>query len=184
MKKTILTLLMAFFAFTTFAQNKEMTIHVPSGYQGFLEYGNSWHFNKAMSTGINLSTTHGFYYNGHVFVGVGVGIDFDENLFMLPFYTNVRYLFINDKFISPFMSLRLGSFISNNIGAYGDFGVGVRFASKRDFAVNVMVVGSYFSKVNYGHDVSEVDEFGYPYTQYVTERISPSHISLRLGIEW
>jgi len=184
MKKIIFTLFLALFAFTTFAQNEETNIRVPNGYQGFLEYGNSWHFNKAMTTGINFSTTHGFYYNGHVFVGVGVGLEFDENYFMMPFFANMRYLFINDKFVSPFVTLRLGSFVSENIGAYGDLGVGIRFASKRDFAVNVMLVGSYFSTIDYSHYVNEVDEYGYPYSDYVTERINPSSISLRLGIEW
>ena len=64
MKKTILTLIMAVFAITAFAQNEDS--RVPNGYQGFLEEGNTWHFNKDMTTTIHLSTTHGFYFNEHI----------------------------------------------------------------------------------------------------------------------
>ena len=181
MKKSILTIVMVIFAITAFAQN-ETEFRTPSGYQGFLEYGNSWHFNKALSTGINLSTTHGFYYNGHVFVGVGFGFDTDlENYTLVPFYANLRYVFTNGKLVSPVASLRLGSYLSDNIGAYGELAFGVRFASKRDFAVSIMAVGTYYDKIKYGHNV--YDENGC-YVQYVTEKISPSSISLRFGIEW
>ena len=36
MKKTILTIIMAVFAFTAFAQNGESQVRTPEGYQGFL----------------------------------------------------------------------------------------------------------------------------------------------------
>ena len=177
MKKTILTLVLAIFAITAFAQNEENNVRVPSGYQGFLEYGNSWHFDKSRSNGFNLSTTHGFYYNGHIYVGIGFGFDFKESFLLTPFYTNLRYVFNNNKFASPVASLRLGSYVSDeNIGSYGDLAFGVRFASKRDFAVNVMVVGSYYDTFEHGY---------YDYSgQYVAEKINPSCISLRIGIEW
>lgn len=182
MKKTILTIVMAIFAITAFAQNEKEGYRIPSGYQGFLEYGNSWHFNKTMSTGINLSTTHGFYYNGHIFVGIGIGFDFDmEHYVLVPIYANLRYVFSNSKFVSPVASLRLGSYLSDNIGAYGELAFGVRFASKRDFAVSVMAVGTYYDNIQYSHPV--YDENGC-YVQYVTEKLNPSCISLRIGIEW
>lgn len=182
MKKTILTVVLAIFAITAFSQNETPKFRIPSGYQGFLEYGNSWHFNKTMSTGISVTTTHGFYYNGHVYVGVGFGFDFDEHFLMVPFYANVRYVFSNRGFVSPVASLRLGSFMSSsNIGAHGELGFGVRFASKRDFAINVMAVGSYYDNVEYGHYV--YDDNGCC-GNYVTEKINPSSVSLRIGIEW
>lgn len=182
MKKSILTIVMTLFVITAFAQNEENNVRVPSGYQGFLEYGNGWHFNKTMPTSINLSTTHGFYYNGHIYVGVGFGFDFDKNICIVPFYANLRYVISNHTFASPVVSLRLGSYASDiNIGAYGDLAFGVRFASKRDFAINVMVVGTYYDNVEYGHSV--YDENGC-YVDYVTEKINPSCISLRIGIEW
>ena len=186
MKKTILTLIMAVFAITAFAQNEDS--RVPNGYQGFLEEGNTWHFNKDMTTTIQLSTTHGFYFNEHIYAGLGVGFEFNSDYFLMPFYTNLRYVFNNNKAISPIVSLRLGSYISDNMGAYGDLAFGVRFASKRDFAVTVLVAGTYYDKLKYNYtiDNSYYDEEGeWHYDcETVEKTINPSGISLRVGIEW
>jgi hypothetical protein len=187
MKKTILTLIMAVFAITAFAQNEDS--RVPNGYQGFLEEGNTWHFNKDMTTTIQLSTTHGFYFNEHIYAGLGVGFEFNSDYLLVPFYTNLRYVFNNKKAISPIVSLRLGSYISDNMGAYGDLAFGVRFASKRDFAVTVLLAGTYYDKFtetyyNYGNEY--YDEEGVWHSDYelVEKTINPSGISLRVGIEW
>ena len=171
---------MLFMAMSVFAQEQEAKVRVPSGYQGFLEQGNTWHFDKNMPNSISLSTTHGFYFNGHIFAGVGFGIDFNNDYTLVPFYSNLRYQFNNTKVVSPVISLRLGSFIGDNLGAYGDLAFGVRFASKRDFAVNVMVAGTYYDKVSDYY--SYYDEHGNYYHGY--HDISPSGVSLRIGIEW
>ena len=137
---------MLFMAMSLFAQEdvnyNPAKVRVPSGYQGFLEQGNTWHFDKNMPNSISISTTHGFYFNGHIFAGVGFGVDFNKDRALVPFYTNLRYQFNNTKVVSPIVSLRLGSFIGDDMGAYGDLAFGVRFASKRDFAVSVMVAGT------------------------------------------
>ena len=180
MKKVMLSIVMLFMAMSVFAQEQEAKVRVPSGYQGFLEQGNTWHFDKNMPNSISLSTTHGFYFNGHIFAGVGFGIDFNNDYTLVPFYSNLRYQFNNTKVVSPVISLRLGSFIGDNLGAYGDLAFGVRFASKRDFAVNVMVAGTYYDKVSDYY--SYYDEHGNYYHGY--HDISPSGVSLRIGIEW
>ena len=156
-----------------FAQEQETNIRVPSGYQGFLEEGNTWHFDKDMPHGMSLSTTHGFYFNGHIYVGVGIGIDWNKNYGFVPIYTNVRYQFNNTKFVSPIVSLRLGSYMGDDMGAYGDLAFGVRFASKRDFAVSVLLAGTYYDKIK-----------EYDYYNDTNYKVSPSGISLRIGIEW
>jgi len=179
MKKVILSLVMLLMTVGVFAQ-EEGNVRVPSGYQGFLEEGNTWHFDKNMPNGISISTTHGFYFNGHIFAGVGFGFDFNKDDVLVPFYTNVRYQFNNNKVVSPVISLRLGSFIGDDMGAYGDLAFGVRFASKRDFAVNVMVAGTYYDKISDYY--SYYDEEGNYF--HGTREISPSGVSLRIGIEW
>ena len=185
MKRTILTIILAVFAITAIAQNEETSIRVPNGYQGFLEEGNSWHFDKNMPTSINLSTTHGFYFNGHMFVGVGLGFEFNSDFVMVPFYTNLRYVFNNHSTVSPVLSLRLGSYLSQDIGAYGDLAFGVRFASKKDFAVNVCLAGTYYDRMEVSEWVEEYDEHNvYVSGHYVQHIVSPSGISLRIGIEW
>ena len=143
MKKVILSLVILLMATSMFAQETEISnpakVRVPSGYQGFIEQGNTWHFDKNMPNSISLSTTHGFYFNGHIFAGIGLGVDFNNDRALVPFYTNVRYQFNNTRVVSPIVSLRLGSFVGDGLGAYGDLAFGVRFASKRDFAVSAMV---------------------------------------------
>ena len=181
MKKLVLAFVMLFMATSVFAQEQESKVRVPNGYQGFIEQGNTWHFDKNMPNSISLSTTHGFYFNGHIFAGIGLGVDFNNDHALVPFYTNLRYQFNNNKVVSPVISLRLGSFLSDDMGAYGDLAFGVRFASKRDFAVSVLVAGTYYDKIkDYVYEYN--DELGYNVN---TERpISPSGVSLRIGIEW
>ena len=176
MKKVILSLVMLLMATSMFAQEKDVPnpakVRVPSGYQGFFEQGNTWHFDKNMPNCISLSTTHGFYFNGHIY-----GVDFNEDRALVPFYTNLRYQFNNTRVVSPIISLRLGSYVGDGLGAYGDLAFGVRFASKRDFAVSAMVAGTYYDKIN------EHYYDGYNHTQEARQ-LSPSGISLRIGIEW
>ena len=184
MKKTVLTLVMALFTIAAFAQNEENKSYIPNGYQGFLEESNCWHFDKNMPATIQLSTTHGFYFNDHIYAGIGLGLEFNSDYFLMPFYTNVRYVFLNKKAVSPFVSMRLGSFVSDNMGAYGDLALGVRFSSKKDFAVSVMVAGTYYDNLNYYYYDEYQDAQGYWHNDYVQGKINPSGISLRVGIEW
>ena len=185
MKRLILSVVMLFMAVSVFAQKEETKVRVPNGYQGFLEQGNTWHFDKEMPNCISLSTTHGFYFNGHIFAGVGFGIDFNNDYTLVPFYSNLRYQFNNTKAVSPILSLRLGSFIGDNMGAYGDLAFGVRFASKRDFAISVMVAGTYYDKLTEHYYTNEYyDAYGEWHYDYVEKKLNPSGISLRVGIEW
>lgn len=185
MKKTILTLVMALFAITMFAQNEENSVRIPSGYQGFLEYGNNWTvFDKEMPNTIGLTTTHGFYFNGHMFAGIGIGFDACSDFGLFPIYANVRYVFSNKSAVSPFMSLRLGSYISEQVGAYGDFAFGVRFASKRDFAISMMVAATYYDKMTFSNWEDYQDENGEWHGHQIEKTVNPSSVSLRIGIEW
>ncbi len=185
MKKTILTIVMALFAITTFAQQEESQFRVPSGYQGYLEYGNSWHvFDNQMPNTINLSTTHGFFFNSHMFMGIGIGVDACSEVGLFPIYANLRYVITNKSAVSPLLSLRLGSYISEKVGAYGDLAFGVRFASKRDFAVSLMVAATYYDKMTYSIWEDYQNEEGEWFGGYVYKTVNPSSISLRIGIEW
>ena len=80
---------MLFMAMSVFAQEQEAKVRVPSGYQGFLEYGNTWTvFDKEMPNTLGLSTTHGFYFNGHIYAGIGIGFDACRDLTLVPIYGN------------------------------------------------------------------------------------------------
>ena len=185
MKKVILSLVMLFMATSIFAQEQESNVRIPSGYQGFLEYGNTWTvFDKEMPNMLGLSTTHGFYFNGHMFAGIGIGFDACQDFALVPIYGNMRYVFSNKSAVSPFMSLRLGSYVSEKVGAYGDIAFGVRFASKRDFAISMMVAATYYDKMTYSVYESYENEYGEWHSHYIDKTVNPAGVALRIGIEW
>jgi hypothetical protein len=189
MKKVILSLVMLLLTAGVFAQEQDVPnpakVRIPSGYQGFLEYGNNWTvFDKEMPNTIGLSTTHGFYFNGHMFAGIGLGIDACREFALVPIYANLRYVISNKSTVSPFMSLRLGSYISEQVGAYGDFAFGVRFASQKDFAVSIMVAATYYDKMTYTDWEDYQDADGIWQSNRIEKTVNPSSVSLRIGIEW
>ena len=186
MKKIFLTLVMALFAIGAFAQNDETTgVRIPGGYQGFFEMGNTMlHFDKNISTTIQLSTTHGGYFNEHLYAGAGIALEWNRDYTLVPIYANVRYVFLSRSVVSPLVSLRAGSFINENIGAYVDLAAGVRFASKRDFAVSILLTGTYYGNITRTYNEQWEDAQGYYHYEMVERQINPSGIGLRVGIEW
>jgi hypothetical protein len=184
MKKLLLLTIVLLMTASAFAQEQETNVRVPSGYQGFLEYGNTFVFNENTDNTINLSTTHGFYMNGHMYVGIGLSLDINNKRTLIPIYANLRYVFFNDRTTSPVLGLRLGSFVSSNVKPYGDIAVGVRFASKRDFAINLMVTGTYYDNIYAGYGRDYYDENGVLQYEYHEIKYNNSGIAFRLGIEW
>ncbi len=176
MKKVFLTTVVALLsAMFSFAQESE--IRIPNGYQGFFEEGNLFHFDGESS--INLSTTHGFYFGGKTFVGVGIGAEFNNDYILVPFFTSVKYVACNKKSTSPFFHARLGSYLGADQGTYGEAAVGVRFATAKDFALSIMVGATYY-------DMFEGDEVWNSEKEiYESEGdVNFSGISVRFGIEW
>lgn len=186
MKKIFLTLVMALFAIGAFAQNDETTgVRIPGGYQGFFEMGNTMlHFDKNMPATVQLSTTHGAYFNEHLYAGAGIALEWNRDYTFVPIYANVRYVFLSRSVVSPLVSLRAGSFINENIGAYVDLAAGVRFASKRDFAVSILLTGTYYGNITRTFNEQWEDAQGYYHYEVVERQINPSGIGLRVGIEW
>lgn len=155
-----------------FAQNDNAWM--PHGYQGFLEMNSGFQVVNDGNPTTGLSTTHGFYFNGHTYVGIGFGLDFydvsrNNTDLAMPFYAAVNYLFSNTSNLSPVVKMRLGSYVGGNHGTYADLGFGIRFGSRRDFAVTVLLTGTYYSNREYIEHESD---------------INVSTVSLRFGIEW
>ena len=185
MKKFFLTFVMALFAFGAMAQNDETTgVRIPEGYRGSLELTNSWHFDENMPATIQLSTTHGVFLNEHIYAGLGAAFEWNADYMLVPIYANARYVFMSRSVINPFVSMRIGSYIRENMGAYGDLAIGVRCATRSDVAFCMMVVGTYYSKIKYNHYESYTDNFGYVHSEYVEGKINPSGIGVRVSFEW
>jgi len=180
MKKTVLMLVAVFCTMAVMAQD-ETIVKVPSGYQGFLEQGSIYRLDDEGNTTIGVSTTHGFYFSGNTFVGIGVGFEGGDDFFGIPVYTAIKYNFSYTKTITPTVQVRLGSYFSDDPGAYADLAVGVRFGSKRDFAVNVMFTGTFYETMKVDNWVYD-DVVGYSVRN--VRMYNPSGIGLRVGIEW
>lgn len=181
MKKTVLSIVALLAVMVSFAQENS-AVRIPSGYQGFLEQGPGLMFLDDMNSSVSFSTTHGFYFNENVFVGVGVSFDGGNGFFGMPLYTALKYNFSYSNKVTPTIQLRLGSYVGDNVGAYGDLAFGLRFGTSRDFAINVMAAASFFSK--YTVETDRMWNSTNHLYEYVYKEYNPSSIGLRIGIEW
>lgn len=179
MKRIALIIVAVMMASMMMAQDK--VAKTPSGYHGFLEQGSYFRLSDDMNTTVGVSTTHGFYFNSNTFVGVGMGVEGGNGFFAVPFFTAVKYNFNHNKMVSPTAQLRLGSYLGDKSGTYADMAIGLRFASSRNFAINVMLTGSLLTN---GLKEVEVWNDKYGWFDYGEEIIQPSGLGLRVGIEW
>lgn len=179
MKKVIFSLLLLAASCGVMAQ-EENNIRIPSGYQGHIEHGTCFRPWDGGRTVTAFSTTHGFFFNPHAYVGIGIGVEGGKDYLAMPMYTALKYVFSIKKAASPVVQLRVGSYLGDESGAYGDAALGVRFASKRDFAVNVMLTATYLSNIE-EETITRVN--GTDITKETITR-NPSQVGLRIGIEW
>ena len=123
-----LVLLLGFFSLlATLSAQQAVEVREPSGYQGFIDQNSLYRLSDDGGSTVGFSTTHGFYFNGHTFIGVGIGLEHGDEFWAVPVFTALKYVFSNKKQISPSAQVRLGSYMSGNTGAYGDLSVGIRF---------------------------------------------------------
>lgn len=183
MKKFFLIALMAL-ACTPMMRAQETSIRVPSGYQGFLEQGNAFRLANNFKSAVGVSTTHGFYFGQHTFIGIGIGVEGNNDFTVVPIYTALKYNFNYNHQATPTFQVRVGSFVANAVGSYCDLAFGVRFGSSRDFAINVLLTGTLYSNCERERwildDNSRTDYYGH----YETYNYNPSSVGLRIGIEW
>ena len=180
MKKILVSLLFAAMAFTASAQDVINGVRVPSGYQGHLEYSNLFYV-KGFDTGMDISTTHGFYYTPNMFVGLGIGVHVAPDGGYVPIYAAAKYIFNYRTKVSPTVQLKMGSFFNEGAKPYGDLSFGFRFASDHDFAFSIQACGSFYAPFDYTESY-----WDYNTDKYITTsgRRNLSSIGLRLGIEW
>lgn len=186
MKKVFFSIVMMLAVSVSFAQDIDVpqekgAVKTPSGYQGFVEQGPALRFMEDWKSSISVSTTHGFYFNGNTYVGVGVSFEGNNDMFVMPLFTALKYNFTYNKKVTPSLQIRVGSYVGDNVGTYGDFAFGFRFGSSRDFAINVMAAASFFS--NYKSKGGRWDSALQSYV-YDSRTINQSSLALRIGIEW
>lgn len=132
------------------------------GYRGFADLGytigvGDYEFNR-----FEISTTHGYQVNPYFFVGGGVGFHFmnsyetpgmqyaldkRDSKVSIPLFADFRGTFSKRKF-APFVDLKLGYFVTNNDGFYGNISAGCRMALKGKQGISLSI-GYTYEKLEY-----------------------------------
>ena len=162
---------------------EEAPVRIPSGYRAFVQQETLYRLEKTddKRSMMGITTTHGFYFNDHCYIGIGFGFVGGNGFFAMPVFTSLMWNMSYSSSVSPLMQVRLGSYLGDGNGAYGDFGLGVLFGSKKRFAVNVMAVFSFYEETT-------VEERTYDaalgYHIYNKKDFNPTSAGLRIGIEF
>jgi hypothetical protein len=90
-----------------------------SGYRGFAEFG------YCGNSSIALTTSHGYQFNDHIFLGAGLGYDYNfeynwNKFNSMLLYTHFRYDIIS-TFATPFIDLKMGYTFSEEYDDYWDY---------------------------------------------------------------
>ena len=157
------------------------------GYRGFVDGGLlagkiDDTYEKADYSRFALTTTHGFQINPHIFVGLGLGFQFnmeddlieDLDALVLP-YAAVRYDILARR-ISPFVEARIGGFVSASAqenmtmgGASISLNAGIRLR-RFNFSIGYEALAGTYKPDLEGIDLPEED-------------VSVSSFSLRFGVD-
>lgn len=121
---------------TGFSSSSSLTSshrYLVRGYRGFVDGGlyaggADCAGESASYTRIGITTTHGAQLNRHIFVGGGLGFQFQagDDLVeafntLMPIYAAFRFDF-SDRKVSPFASARVGGFVSLSTEDYESLG--------------------------------------------------------------
>ncbi len=164
------------------------------GYRGLVEVGTIVNF-RASGTAIDkgafsATTSHGYQFNPHVFLGAGFGLDYHaagKRLF-IPLFVDLRTNFL-DTNITPFWGIKAGYSIGSkkaynkvSTGAYFNPTFGVRFILNRQSAMNV-AFGYNLQQQVVKKDIHYNDDY-FIYTGVYHYRFLRHALSLRLGVEF
>lgn len=120
--------------------NGKKTYELHKGYKGFVDVsGGVSLYDGEGYAGFSLSTTHGYQFNKHWFIGGGFGychLDYDE---YIPIFTNARYNF--DSRNGLFADIKFGSYLSssNDTKAFLSPSFGYRIALTKNMGLNAAI---------------------------------------------
>ena len=149
--------LLLFAMLLTFAASQAQDNTFRHGYRGYADLGYTIGVGDYDFGRFEISTTHGYQVNPYFFVGGGVGFHFmseyktkgmeialDErdSKVSIPLFADFRGTFSKRKF-APFVDLKLGYFVTNNDGFYGNISAGCRMAIKGKQAISLSVGYTY-----------------------------------------
>lgn len=113
------------------------------GYHGIVDVGYCHYISQIDPSTIELTTSHGYQFNQHIFLGAGIGFDFTGESKWgdisgkpynkraakvdIPLFFNARANLTKTK-LSPFVDARVGAYINNDGNIYANFALGGRYA--------------------------------------------------------
>lgn len=155
------------------------------GYRGFVDIEGSTYFytdyfGKQAISGIGASTTHGYQFNPHLFVGGGLSIVGNN---ILPVYIAAR---TDWKFgiFTPFADLKLGYNMLDGGGVFFSPSVGYRFNWGRKVGINL---GAGLTVKGFKADLYNVvtDSDGYStWVKFGEGSFKRTYLTIRLGIDF
>lgn len=148
------------------------------GYKGFVDVGYS--FANADFDFFEITTTHGYQFNNHIFAGGGIGFQYfsDPDYKIVPIYANFRFNFLNAK-VTPYADLRTGGTLGDYEGFYNSISLGVRFTLKNRTAINV-AVGYTYQELEYEY---HYHRDGWDY-YYWDNHENVNALTLKIGVEF
>ena len=163
------------------------------GYRGSVEVGTIVNFRASgipIDRGaFSITTSHGYQFNPHLFLGAGIGLDYHAaggSLFM-PLFVDVRANFLN-RDITPFWGVKIGYAVGSKVsevvnpGIYFNPTFGVRFILNRQSAMNI-AFGYNLQQQIVKKDIYYNDNF-FIYTGVYHHRLLRDALSLRLGVDF
>ena len=169
MKKFLICTLTVLSSLTSFAQH----YHVRNtGYKAFANIELASEFADGNSSvDCYLATSHGYQFNPYFFLGGGFGIDVNHvvktSFVSAPLFGQVR-VNLTDSSISPYLDCKGGYSFGDLQGAYVQPSVGVSFAIKHRFAINVgLAYTCMFEKISGKDDTHKTNklaiQFGFEF---------------------
>lgn len=154
------------------------------GYRGFFELGTESHhennlFFNSYKGYLNISTSHGYQFNPHLFIGAGIAAFND----FAPVFVQAR---TDWKFgiFTPYADMRAGYSIAEGGGVYICPSIGYRFNWGRKVGINVSLGITLQGRANDYYGITDGAD-GYWNLEYLyTRHDIESYFSFRLGIDF
>lgn len=172
------------------------------GYRGFVESSNYLDINLGFLAGdggssrvfTGLNTSHGYQFNSWLFVGGGIGFEYNldwksgynndgEPHLVIPLFAEGRLDAKWGRF-TPFFSARLGANLADHGGIYFSPTVGYRFNWGRKTAINFGLGVSVIGMRNSYHEHIMLPEGGITLGDLVYYQGHEAKFTVRLGIEF
>lgn len=165
MKKNIFTFLLASVAMFSAASASAQEFR-PSGYMGFVDFGDGFDVENFDTYNITVTTVHGYQFNPHIFLGVGAEAQFitngSDDYTCIPVFLDFRYNILKSR-VTPFIELRGGYDLGETEEQYEAAQIGVDVALTERFGL--------YAGLNFR------TQFGYDFDDYRWDEQDPDRIS-------